>query len=825
MQLRGIEDLCVDGLQDMKNVLYGLDREGFPHLKYLEVANNPNLSCIIDSTEDVICNASAFPLLESLSLIDLPNMEKISCGQLAAESFGKLREIVVVDCNKLKNILSFSIARGLLQLQSIEVFRCQNMEQIFAIGSEDESSNNNTGGINIIEFGQLRSLILDYLPQLTSFCSRSDEIILADDIDIPNTLFNKKVTLPRLEVLELYETKVERIWQNQAVAMSCGIQNLTRLIISSCKNLRCLFSSSIATSFVQLQYLQICQCPALEEMVVDDDRLREEQRKNVVFPQLVLLKMKALQNLTKFCSGDYIEFPSLKKLKINNCPELKGFVANNNISTDVTEIPLFNEKVAFPSLESLSIRDCGSLEAIFDLEGSNFEDQLSAVTHLSELKIVGLPKLKHVWKKDSKKFLCFQSLRMVTLCGCERLKNVFPASIAGSLLQLVSLNISGCGVEEIVFVSEGEAETNTRFVFPGLTSLTLQDLPKCASFYPEVHTTEWPALKTLKVSGWEIVNIFNSEFHRFQRGQLDIRAQPPQFLVEKVFPNLEELIVQGKGIATIGQFPENFLGKLKFLLFMFDESAVFSSLDFLQRFHNIKVLKIGGGIQFQSSEEVENGISAWITHLNQCSDVKHLLKEETNMDHLVHLLVGASHNLVNLVPSSTSFQNLMTLELTYCDKLTNIVTSSTAKSLVRLRRMSLFECNMITEVVANDGDAEKEKDEIVFGKLKDLSLTCLKGLTSFCSGNCTFSFPSLEEVMVYKCPKMNIFARGFLSTPNLPKVKIDWDDKVGYWKGDLNTTIQQLHEETEELETWSYDEEEDAEDSVEEDAEESNTQD
>ncbi|KAJ4713096.1 Disease resistance protein [Melia azedarach] len=578
MQLRGIEDLYVDGLLDMKNILYGLNSESFPQLKYLKARNNPNLLCIIDSTEDVTPNASAFPLLESLSLINLPHMEKISCGQLAAESFGKLREIVVVDCNKLKNIFSFSVARGLLQLQSIEAFRCQNMEQIFAIGSEDESSNNNTGGINIIEFGQLRSLVLRYLPQLTSFCSRSNEIILADDIDIPNTLFNKKVTLPRLEVLELYETKVERIWQNQAVAMSCGIQNLTRLIISSCKNLRCLFSSSIATSFVQLQHLQICQCPALEEMVVDDDRLREEQRKNVVFPQLVLLKMKTLQNLTKFCSaGVYIEFPSLKKLEIEQCPELKGFVLKNNISTDLTEIPLFNEKVAFPSLESLSISDCDSMEAIFDLDGPNFEDQLSALTHLSELEIIGLPKLRHVWKKDSKKFIC-QNLMMVKLYG--------------------------------------------------------------------LHTTEWPALKTLEVSGWEIVNIlFNSEFHRFQRGQLDIRAQPPQFLVEKVFPNLEELIVQGKGIATIGQFPENFLGKLKFLHFVFDESAVFSSLDFLQRFHNIKVLNIGGCSTCGPFEAVENGITAGITELNECCDVKHLLKEETNMDHLLHLYVGACHNL------------------------------------------------------------------------------------------------------------------------------------------------------------------------------------
>ncbi|KAJ4713098.1 Disease resistance protein [Melia azedarach] len=875
MQLRGIEDLCVDGLQDMTNVLYGLDREGFPELKCLEVKNNPNLLCIIDPTEDVTRNASAFPLLESLSLTKLPNMEKISCGQLAAESFGKLREIVVGDCNKLKNIFSLSIAGRILQLQSIQVFGCEKMEQIFAIGSEDQFNNNNTGVINIIEFGQLHSLILHGLPQLISFCSRSEtagaasnEIIFLDDMDSPNTLFTKKVTLPKLEKLELNQAKVERIWQNQAVAMSCGIQNLTSLIISSCSNLRCLFSSSIAISFVQLQSLQICQCPALEEIVVvddrfreeermnvafpqlislkmetlqnltrfcsgdciefpslkvleikhcprlkgfrvknnistdlikiplfnekvafpsleslsiwdcasieaifdldgpnfedqlsavthlseleivvDDDRLREEGRKNVAFPQLVSLKMETLQNLTRFCSGDCIEFPSLKKLKIKHCPQLKGFMVKNNISTDLTEIPLFNGKVAFPRLESLSIWNCTSIEAIFDLHGPNFEDQLSAVTHLRKLEIIGLPKLKQVWKKDAQKYFCFQNLMKVTLYGCEKLKNVFPASIVGSLLKLESLNISRCGADEIVFVSEGGAGTNTKFVFPGVTSLTLQVLPKCTSFYPEVHTTEWPALKTLEVSGWEIVNILsNSEFHGFQRGQLDIRAQQLQFLVEKVFPNLEELIVRGRGIATIGQCLENLLSKPKFLRFVFDKSAVFSSLDFLQRFQSIKILEIGGFNSSETFEAVGNEITARITHLNECADVKQLLKEETNMDHLLHLDVGACHNFVNLVPSSTSFKNLVTLRLDYCDKLRNIVTSSTAKSLVRLRSMRLSECNMMTEVVSDDGDGAK--DEIVFSELKDLSLFDLKSLTSFCSGNCTFSFPSLEQVKV-----------------------------------------------------------------------------
>ena len=61
-----------------------------------------------------------------------------------------------------------------------------------------------------------------------------------------------QVALPNLEPLELDTIlNIERIWQNQVAAMSRGIQNLTRLIIRSLRNLRCLFSSSIVISFAQ----------------------------------------------------------------------------------------------------------------------------------------------------------------------------------------------------------------------------------------------------------------------------------------------------------------------------------------------------------------------------------------------------------------------------------------------------------------------------------------------------------------------------------------------------------------------------------------------
>ncbi|KAJ4717788.1 Disease resistance protein [Melia azedarach] len=547
MQLKGIEDLCLEGLQDMKTILFGLDREGFPQLKYLRIETNPNLLCIVDSVDSV--TRKAFPLLESLFLKDLINLEKICHGQLTAESFCNLRKINVDKCDILRNILSFSVAKGLQQLQTIQVTSCKTMEEIFSVEREDET-NKSSEVIDIIELSQLRSLTINSLPQLRTFyCSilktpslsqqrqdesmadmRRNEIILEDNIDVPGILFNEKLVLPNLENLELCEINVERIWQDHDAALSSGYQNLTRLIIRGCGNLRFLCSSSIASGFVQLQHLEICECPLLEEIVVVNER------KDLVFPQVEFLKMENLESLRKFFLGDYIEFSSLKELKIIGCPELKEFMVKN-ISTDLIETPspFFNKKTVFPSLEqieishmdnlemiwhnqltevsfcklksmkieycdklrtlfpqnfrkflrleSLSVNYCGSLEVIFDLEGPKFEKTPRAVSQLSELDICGLPGLKHIWNKDPKQIFSFQKLNMVSIVKCNRLKHVFPASIACSISQLESLNVSSCGVMAIVFVAEEGYKPNHRLVFPRVASLALCDLPNLTSFF------------------------------------------------------------------------------------------------------------------------------------------------------------------------------------------------------------------------------------------------------------------------------------------------------------------------------------------------------
>lgn len=144
----------------------------------------------------------------------------------------------------------------------------------------------------------------------------------------------------------------------------------------------------------------------------------------------------------------------------------------------------------------------------------------------------------------------------------------------------------------------------------------------------------------------------------------------------QIFPNLEELSVDVKHITTKRHFPEDFLCNLKCLdLFFFAESTSILSLDdFFQRMHTMKVLKIEEGECIGlSNKKIENGMSAIIRKGNKCRDLKHIIKQESfNIDNLAHLQVRWCHNLISLVPSLTSLQNLTTLKVWSSKGLVNI---------------------------------------------------------------------------------------------------------------------------------------------------------
>ncbi|KAJ0034887.1 hypothetical protein Pint_26097 [Pistacia integerrima] len=302
--------------------------------------------------------------------------------------------------------------------------------------------------------------------------------------------------------------------------MSSSIQNLTHLIFRGCGKLKYIFSSSIFKSFVNLRRLEIFRCEVLEEVIIfphleeiieeQNDtisfhhlELNEEERKDRIFPRLECLVIKDLEKLTRFCSGNYIEFPFLKHLEIVQCPLFKAFMFTN-ISTDSEETqPFFKEKVALPSLE--------------------------------EMVISGMDNLKIIWNNQLSEH-SFRKLQIVRVSGCQNLENLFPASIARNLFELEELEMVNCGVEEIVSKEE-RAEAAVMFVFPRVTFLKLSFLQRLRCFYPGTHSSEWLVLKNLEVYDCDDMKIFTSKFLSHQETneyQVNVPVEQALFLVEKV---------------------------------------------------------------------------------------------------------------------------------------------------------------------------------------------------------------------------------------------------------------------------------------------------
>lgn len=75
----------------------------------------------------------------------------------------KLTSLMVHQCDGLRLLLSSSMARSLVQLEHLEISKCQIMEEIVLTGD----GVGNTG----VLFSKLQQLELNYLPHLARFCS------------------------------------------------------------------------------------------------------------------------------------------------------------------------------------------------------------------------------------------------------------------------------------------------------------------------------------------------------------------------------------------------------------------------------------------------------------------------------------------------------------------------------------------------------------------------------------------------------------------------------------------------------------------------------
>jgi len=158
--IKHVENLYLDDVDGIQNVLYQLNGEGFPFLKHLHVQNNANMKHIVDSKYQRNQIHVSFPILETLVLQSLKNLEHICHGQPSTTSFGNLSVIKVKNCLRLKYLFSYAVVKKLSHISEIEVCRCNSMKGI--VFEDNNSGANNDITDEKIEFLLFRSLTLEH---------------------------------------------------------------------------------------------------------------------------------------------------------------------------------------------------------------------------------------------------------------------------------------------------------------------------------------------------------------------------------------------------------------------------------------------------------------------------------------------------------------------------------------------------------------------------------------------------------------------------------------------------------------------------------------
>nr|XP_048332811.1 probable disease resistance protein At4g27220 [Ziziphus jujuba var. spinosa] len=133
------------------------------HLKTLKIAMMQKLKHVWKGNSHF--GGPVFPNLETLQVEDCPRLKNIVSSAI---SFSNIVELEVANCNGMKHLITYSVAKSFINLVKMKVQNCQRMIEIVACDDDH-------GGIideeNEITFSRLQYLKLSDLPNLKGFCS------------------------------------------------------------------------------------------------------------------------------------------------------------------------------------------------------------------------------------------------------------------------------------------------------------------------------------------------------------------------------------------------------------------------------------------------------------------------------------------------------------------------------------------------------------------------------------------------------------------------------------------------------------------------------
>ncbi|KAG2694937.1 hypothetical protein I3760_08G167400 [Carya illinoinensis] len=459
------------------------------------------------------------------------------------------------------------------------------------------------------------------------------EIDIPDVNNLPKDLFTEKLArykicigdiMPWENILFKEEafSRMLGLKLNMSFQLDFGIKMLLKrteyLYLNESNSTKSVLYELHREDFQQLKYFHIRNNGNIKHIPV----LRTP---DVAFPILETFVLNNMFSLEEICQDKLplSSFKNLKVLKVENCEKLR-FIFSSSIARGLS------------LLEELKITSCDNMGAIFVKEEEDgIEDQgdMMLFGRLQTLVLNDLPKLVgFLSTKDSFMADCretnsegnhdlqlpllhhdqvsFPSLQTLHMEGLPKIKHVWrcgqePKIVFTGLKQLKILEISNCGVEEIVAVEGGgEAVAIRTLVFSRVSTLNLINLKRLKWFYKGVHVSKWPMLKEMDIGGCKKVEIFASGVVSFEKTVKDHRQsemsnikQPVFSVDEHSFPSLETLefwnmdsleIIFGKLEGQNGKEPQVLISPASGT----EESGATTHFVSTVRIHSIYIVKI-----------------------------------------------------------------------------------------------------------------------------------------------------------------------------------------------------------------------------------------
>ncbi|KAG8502383.1 hypothetical protein CXB51_000458 [Gossypium anomalum] len=427
-----------------------------------------------------------------------------------------------VECLTNKTQQKVSVSMILQNLKHVRIKSCSNLKVVFQMEEVEENE--------APLLSNLKTLALDMLPDLSCIWElptqhvRLESLVKLTIIQCPRlkslfslSLAQSLVLLEELHVSFCDELKqIVRELEGDEGEISSTINSHNSLCFPNsiyffCDGLEYMFPSLAPQRFQGLT-LTIVSCPQLKQVfrVRNDSMLQHQQSLGSLSSFMVSNCLQLIDSVIHLEAEEAIvedvrlsafkeSFKTSKQLVLRD-------IEDHNL------VPEANED-GLNGVTSLFLGDCADLECLIDTttiatkNGPN-----SAFTHLETLfleKMYGLEALCKALRwifKGSPHSVTLQSLKVVTIEKCRKLKSFFSPAHFQSLVLLEQLEIKCCDELETLFTNpknDGEIKSNTSSLplrLPKLKTLFIKQCSKLEYVVPITLAQGLPALASLSVS-------------------------------------------------------------------------------------------------------------------------------------------------------------------------------------------------------------------------------------------------------------------------------------------------------------------------------------